>query len=109
LGGEVVLENTSPDVMEIEVQMSPLQYLNLVVKDAQGKVVSEGHYGDRFSPLESPHVLRLEPGERFIGNVSLLGTVPENKRLPGNYTIQAIYNYRSIRAFSEPFEIRLGE
>src|SRR5690349_17088038 len=48
--GEVELENVSSTPIQIELQMSPLQYLNLIVKDPAGNVISEGHYGDRFSP-----------------------------------------------------------
>jgi hypothetical protein len=48
--GEVELENVSSVPVEIELEMSPFQHLNLVVTDSQGEVVSEGHYGNRFSP-----------------------------------------------------------
>jgi hypothetical protein len=105
--GEVELENTSADVLEIELQMSPFQHLNLVVTDAAGRVVSEGHYGDRFSPLEEPYVFRLQPGEKYTGSVSLLGTVPEQKRLPGTYTVRAVYEYKRLIAVSEPFHVQL--
>jgi hypothetical protein len=50
--GEIELENASPDVLVIETDMHPLQYLNLVVADASATVLSEGHYGDIFSPGE---------------------------------------------------------
>lgn len=35
-------------------------------------------------------------------NVSLLGTVPEQKRRPGMYTVRAIYQYKTLNAVSEP-------
>src|SRR4051794_22333639 len=89
--GEVELENTSVDVIEIEVYTSPLQYLNLIVTDAGGRLVSETFYGDLFSPLAEPYVLRLRPGETYTGPVSLLGNVPEEKWLPGPYSVQAVY------------------
>src|SRR4051794_9240223 len=68
LGGEVELENLTSAVLDIEVPMSPLQYLDLVVTDASGKVVSAWRYGDCFSPLDEPYVLRLRPGEKYSGN-----------------------------------------
>jgi hypothetical protein len=103
----VELENTSDAVLEIELQMSPFQHLNLVVTHESGQVVSDGHYGDRFSPLEAPYTLRLKPGEKYTGDVSLLGNVPEEKQLPGSYTVQAVYAYKSFVAASEPLQIQL--
>ena len=105
--GEVELENTSRDVLEIEVHSSPLQYLNLVVTDAAGKALPTSAYGDFFSPLSKPYVLRLGPGEKFTGPVSLLGNVPREKRLPGTYTVRAVYEYNGLSAVSDPLEVRL--
>jgi hypothetical protein len=107
LAGEVELENTSDDLLEIEVQTSPLQYLNLVVTGPAGEVLSEGYYGNRFSPLEQPYIFRLRPGEKYTGPVSLLGTVPEAKRLPGRYLVQAVYACQGVRAVSEPMQVDL--
>jgi len=107
IAGEVELENTSSSVLEIEVRTSPLQYLNLVVTDAAGKVVSDSVYGDLFSPLAEPYTLRLQPGEKFTAPVSLLGNVPEEKRQTGEYTVQAIYEYSGVRAVSEPLRVQL--
>ena len=105
--GEIELENTSEEVLEIEVQMSPLQHLNLVVRNSDGQLLSEGHYGNCFSPLERPYALRLQPGEKYTGPVSLMGNVPPEKRLPGKYTVQAVYEYHALRSVSEPFEVEL--
>lgn len=105
--GEVELENTSPHVLEIEVRTSPLQYLNLIVTDATGRVVSDFFYGDLFSPLGEPYTLRLQPGEKFTGPVSLLGNVPEEKWLPGSYVVVAVYEYNGLKAVSEPLSLHL--
>jgi hypothetical protein len=87
--------------------MSPLQYLNLVVTGPAGDVLSEGHYGKRFSPLEQPYTFRLPPGEKDTGPVSLLGTVPEAKRIPGRYLVQAVYAGNGLRAVSESVPVDL--
>jgi hypothetical protein len=87
--------------------MSPLQHLNLVVKDEAGNVVSEGHYGDRFSPVAEPYTFSLAPGQKYTHNVALLGTVPERKRLPGRYTVQAVYQARGLTAVSAPLALEL--
>jgi hypothetical protein len=100
--GEVELENVSSAPVEIELEMSPFQHLNLVVTDSEGAVVSEGHYGNRFSPLAEKFTWRLQPGQKYTHNVSLLGTVPETKRTPGMYTVRAIYQYKTLKAVSEP-------
>jgi hypothetical protein len=107
--GEVELENTSSNVLEIEVLTSPLQYLDLVVSDAAGKVVSDSYYGDLFSPLAEPYTLRLQPGEKFTAPVSLLGNVSEGKWHPGRYAVQAVYAYGGLRAVSEPLQVQLME
>src|SRR4051794_30670962 len=42
--GEVELENVSAEVIEIEVRMHPLQYLDLVVRDSAGEVIPTSPY-----------------------------------------------------------------
>jgi hypothetical protein len=107
IAGEFELENVSPAVIEIPVKTSPLQHLNLVVRDARGTVVTEGFYGDLFSPLAEPYTLRLQPGEKYTGPVSLLGNVPKTKLQPGTYTVQAVYEYNGLKAVSEPLGVEL--
>src|SRR5579871_6466105 len=84
-GGEVELENASPEVVEIEYDRHPLQYLDVLVSGPGGAPVSEGYYGDIFSPLGGTATLRLEPGQKFTHNVSLLGCMPRGKERPGTY------------------------
>jgi hypothetical protein len=105
--GEVELENTSPSVVELEVRSSPLQYLNLVTTGPSGAVVSDWYYGDLFSPLAEPYTFQLAPGEKFTANISLLGNVPEDKRLPGVYTVTAVYDYRGLRVVSEEIRVEV--
>lgn len=107
MAGEIELENSSPHVLEIKTEMHPLQYLNLVVKDARGRIHSEGHYGDIFSPRGKIDTLRLAPGAKYQHIVSLLGTLPEKKRLPGKYSVQAVYDYNGLRAVSEPLAVEV--
>jgi hypothetical protein len=103
----VEVENTSAAVVEITVRASPLQYLNLVVTDAGGNVVSDSFYGDLFSPLDEPYTLRLQPGEKFTGTISFLGNVPERHCQPGDFTVVAVYEYEGLRGVSEPLRVRL--
>jgi hypothetical protein len=107
--GEVELENTSTTVLDIEYDMSPLQYLDLVVSDAAGRVVSKGHYGDCFSPMAQAVRRQMKPGEKLIGDVSLLGNVPPEARVPGEYVVQAIFEYGAVRAVSDPIRIAVDE
>jgi hypothetical protein len=94
--------------VEVEVRTSPLQYLNLIVADADGNVVSDSFYGDQFSPLVEPYTFRLEPGEKFTGPISFLGNVPEKFWRPGEYTVRAVYEYNGMTAVSEPLRVRLA-
>lgn len=105
--GEVEVENTSSDVLEIVVHTSPLQYLNLVVADAAGNVLSDSFYGDLFSPLAEPYTLRLGPGEKFTRPVSFLGNVSKEKCQPGTYTVHAVYEYNGLKAVSEPVQVQI--
>ena len=72
-----------------------------------GGIVSEGHFSDRFSPALEAAVLRLLPGEKFTSNVSLLATVPRDKRLPGRYTVQASYRFQGRPVVAEPLTVEL--
>lgn len=103
--GELELENLSQEVVEIRYQMSPLQYLDLVVTGPSGAVISEGHFGDRFSPMAEEQTLLLQPAEKFTREVPLLGTVPREKRLAGVYRVQAVFEYNGTRAVSEPINV----
>lgn len=103
LAGEVELENVSNSPFEIPVRSSPLQHLNLIVTDAQDRIVSTSHYGDLFSPGVQERLFRLLPGEKFTSPVSLLATVPPEERRPGIYSIRAIYEADGVRAASPPF------
>jgi hypothetical protein len=105
MAGEIELENSSPDVLVIENDMHPLQYLNLVVADASGTVLSGGHYGDIFSPRGRLDHLRLAPGAKYHHLVSLLATVLQVKRLPWTYTVQAVYECNGLKAVSEPLRV----
>lgn len=103
--GEVELENLSATPVEIVYRMTALQYLNLVVTTLDGRVVSEGHFGDRFAPTLEPLVLRLEPGETFTANVHLFATVRCEPIPPGTYIVQAVYECNNFRAVSEPVPV----
>jgi len=102
---EVELENLSTAPVEIAYWMTALQYLHLIVTGPDGRIVSEGHFGDRFAPTREPQVLRLAPGEKFAANVHLFATVPQTPVPPGTYTIRAVYEYKSIRAISDPVQV----
>jgi hypothetical protein len=104
---EVELENLSTSDLQIEYQMAVLQYLNLIVRDANSKIISDHHYGDRFSPFENAKVLRLAPGEKFRANVNLFATVSHKPIAPGIYIVQAVYEYNGFRAESEPVEVAI--
>ena len=106
--GEVEIENVSANVIDIAVTMHPLQYLNLVVRDASGNPLRAAPYGNIFSPREAPYIFRLAPGEKYTHNASLLGTVPEEKQLSGTYTVSAIYEYNGMKAVSEPVQVHLA-
>jgi hypothetical protein len=99
------LENLSTSDVEIEYEMAVLQYLDLIVHDAHEKIVSDHHYGDRFSPFEKAKVLRLAPGAKYQARVHFFATVSRKPVAPGTYHVQAIYAYNGFRAKSEPVAV----
>jgi hypothetical protein len=105
--GEVELENISSLPLEITYRMTPLQYLNLIVTDRAGRVVSEGRFGDRFAPTRESFVLRLPPGGKFTASVHLLVTLPQVPVPAGTYTVQAVYEYSGVRAVSEAVQVNV--
>jgi hypothetical protein len=110
IAGEVELENLSADPIEIEMFAHPLEHLDLAITDAAGRPVPAMPYGGIFSPFTpTPYIFRLAPGEKYTHCVSLLGTLPKEKRLPGSYTVRAIYDYNGLRAVSEPLQVVIPE
>jgi hypothetical protein len=102
---EVELENISAEPLEISYRMTALQYLNLVVTGPDGRIVSEGHFGDRFAPTLEPSVLRLEPGEKFTATVHLFSTVRSQPVPAGAYFVRAFYECNGFRAVSDPVAV----
>jgi hypothetical protein len=105
--GEVELENVSGELLQVMIQASEFEHLNLLISDSKGTLVSAFHYGELFSPFSLGHVWELLPGQKFVGSVSLMGNVPPERRLPGRYTIQAVYEFDSLYAASDPLDFEL--
>jgi hypothetical protein len=106
--GELELENRSAVPVEIAYQASPLEYLDLIVTGPSGAVVSTDYFGNRFSPMMERAVLRLLPGQTFRAPVPLLSTVPPEKRCPGVYTVEAVYEYNRLRVAAAPLRVEVG-
>ena len=105
--GEVEIENVSDEPIEIVIQASELEHLDLLVTNDRGEVVSAFHYGIIFSPFSLGHTWQLLPGHKLVRSVNLLATVPEEKRKPGRYSVQAVYVYEQLHAVSERIEFDL--
>jgi hypothetical protein len=103
----IELTNCSADVIEIECPSHPLEHLNLAVTNEAGELVSRGKYGNMLirARLDRMPPLRIQAGETTKWHVSLMGSVPAEREKPGTYTIQAIYEYGSLKAVSEPVQI----
>jgi hypothetical protein len=106
--GELILTNRTTSTIQVPYRMTALQHLALLVTDSSGRVLSEGHFGDRFAPTLEPGDLRLAPGESFVAVVPLFATVRSEQRLPGTYTITAIYECGSLRAASDPLTVAVA-
>jgi hypothetical protein len=93
ISGIIVLENVSADVVTIAYRCDPRQYLELVVTNENGRVISKGGYGDMFSPFREDQYLVLRPGESASYSVSFFATVDKAEKLVGKYTLQGTYQY----------------
>jgi hypothetical protein len=98
------LVNTSAGDVVIAWDMHPLQYLDLLVTDATGRVQSARYYGGIFSHTGQVQELRLGPGESYRTTVGLLTTVAQPCE-PGWYAVRAIFEYDGWRAESGLIEI----
>jgi hypothetical protein len=108
LAGEVEIENVSQDGIDIEWDRHLLQYLSLVITDAAGNQVPAAPYGDQFSPHSfTRSIFHLAPGEKYVDHVALLGGVAKEKRLPGTYTVRAVYRYKELTVVSEPVKVQV--
>jgi len=105
--GEIEIQNASSLAIDIPADVHPLQHLDIRVTDGQGKVVSTEWYGNQFSPAERGTTLRLNPGESYIAPVSLLATVPSSLRVPGAYTVQAVFEFPGMRIVSQPLTLTI--
>lgn len=103
---EVEVLNSSADAIEIEYFTNPFMHLDLRVVDSNGRLVTWGRYGDAFHIGSTvSKSLRLEAGQAYTQTVALFGNVPKESRIPGSYTIQAVYSKGPFRAVSEPVSV----
>ncbi len=97
--GEFTLKNTSSEPIKIEYLCHPLTYLDLDVKDENGKILPKSlkAYGDIFSSVKfHPQMLTLNSGETYRKRVVLFEQVDKKKHpiRPGKYTVEAIYKWK---------------
>ena len=103
--GEIEIANDSLDTIEISHRGTILLHLNLVVRDGNGEVVSDGHYGNLFSPTRDSEIFHLLPGQAFRERVALFATVPPGKLKPGNYRVAAVFEAGGQRVASSEIEV----
>jgi hypothetical protein len=103
----LVLENAGAAPIDIPFDRHPFQHLDLSVTGPDGAIVSAFPYGDLFSPVSEPGTLQLNAGESYVGPVSLVGNVPPDCLVPGNYFAVAVYDVGDLRAESAALPFRV--
>jgi hypothetical protein len=103
----VELTNASQGILKIDCPSHVLEHLTFLVATQDGKVISRRKYGNLLIRARRDAVLplQLQPGESIDYAVSLLGAIPEDGRKPGRYLVQAVYEYKTVKAFSEPVQV----
>ena len=109
--GRVEIKNISKQEIVITYNTSPWEFLDLEVADPTGKVISDGKYGDRFSPstIIAERIVTLRPGDVFTRAVDVFGSSKETDRMtPGIYRVVAVFGYNEVLAKSDPVMLNLG-
>jgi hypothetical protein len=107
LPAEVELFNQTNRPVRAIYSFHPLQYLRVVVEDDKGEVLGTSYWIDHFSPLGTTQEWTLSPGERYAVPLSLIAAIPSEKRRPGCYRFQAVYDSAELHAESNRLELVL--
>jgi uncharacterized protein (TIGR02996 family) len=107
LAGEVELGNGHRKRVAIAYSGSPHDHLELRVTRADGESLQRRKYkGGSTLPVGGRR--RLAPGERFAFSVSLFGGVSEEVVTPGEYEVQAVFQW-GHRSLSAPLRVAVTE
>lgn len=107
-GGEVVITNISPDVIDIGTDTaSPASNVDLKVTDPSGKAVEMEPLGTHYPTFREeiqPHPLK--PGETFRCEEQLLTRISEEKRVSGIYKVKAVFAFKGKNYESAEVEVK---
>lgn len=104
---ELVLENAGSTPVDIAFDRHPLQHLDVCVTGPDAVTLSAFPYGDLFSPASEPGTLHLDAGESYSAPISLVGNVPADRLVAGNYLAVAVYDAGDLRAESAALAFRV--
>lgn len=106
--GELLLTNTSTRPVTIPYHTHLYEYLDLLILNSNGQVVSQYVYGAAFPPgaASGPErKLVLSPGETSCRPVHLFGNMLTEALVPDTYTVQAIFTFPDCELRSEPLTV----
>ncbi len=99
---DVEILNCSSEPIAIEYQGDVFQHLDLIIKTENSVTVSRFRYGLMFLQYGSSiQTLLLQPTQTYRCNVSLFATVGHENIRAGEYTAQALFDYRDMVVISE--------
>jgi hypothetical protein len=105
--GEVVITNTSKEVVDIGSTLGPRGFLDLKVKDPKGEFQKTEPLWTLLSPRSSsPEPFLLKPGQAERFPVSLLIMVPKEKRMSGTYKVKAVYTLKKKEYESAEVDVK---
>ena len=103
--GIVEFANRAPRGRRLSFVSESVAGLDLVVRDASGRVVSEDPYWFYDSPVTPvPQTQVIHPGAAYLHPVRLLRSVA--RRAPGPYTVEAVYDLDGVLTRSNRITIQ---
>lgn len=93
--------NRTTQPIDIVWTLNPMEYLDLVVTDQNGKRVETTPYGFRFSPVAFDQHFLLHPNVPHSHPIYLWTVFPDYKLPPGTYRVRAVFRYHLLRCHSE--------
>ena len=108
-GGELVVTNTSTEILDIGTKVGPLGLVEIKVKEPNALDFKTTALANRMAPFDGVQPHPLKPGDSFRAQLGLLFALPEEKRIPGTYKVKAVFTFKKKDYESAEVEVKWPE